>query len=345
MGEEHKQETESLDVKITKAYEEFAEPADWKQSFPWEPTAQIYYIPEEEPGSVEKMARIKGVNLWVWDAIGRKNSRGRVFTLTLKSGATKEGKPWTVVTGVVAELKGETYLRIKKPSDIPESEPGPAPAPKPLTTTPPAAAKPPVAKTPPPPEKRPDKPAPISPASTPLSSKPPSDYLKGFLARAMMDKNSDEWWRLKSILSSVGPIAGNTIEIASRMASCERSITSYPEGTTQEEARASLLEGIDHWTPIIESRTRNFEYLLYREIYAAMIAGLAITKDEVAFLMSKAVSDLSPTHYNILRETASNRVQEIQNGSAVITGTLLPETVTIEDSLSSAEGVRDGEPF
>lgn len=335
MAEVGKQVTDTEDVKILKAFENFDKPEDWdeKHDYPWEANVSLVYVRFSDPGATELKARIKGANLWVWDAIGKKECRGKSYTMTFKSGTTQGGTPWTVVVGVVAVLLPDgTMKRIQKPAVLGEAQQEEAQATAPTKPAPKPATPAPVTAT--------AKPTTPAPAKTNGNGKETADVAMAvaFMEKAFMPQ-SDEWWKLKGMLEITGSVANASVDMAVRMATCERIATGWPDDVTLDGARKLLQESLDHWSMLLENKVRDFRSLLLREKYSQLLS-LATCPGHVKQVMQRAWMELPKGHYDMLRECALVRLESMKNGEGP-SGTPVPETPMIEETKEEADADED----
>jgi hypothetical protein len=331
MADGKQQVTDTVDVKIIKAFENFEKPENWDKEYEWERNVSLGYVQSNDPSATERKARIKGTNLWVWDAIGKKECRGKSYTMTLKSGEGSDGKPWTVVVGVVALLLPDgTMKRIQKPAVLGEAR---APEIKKLAATAPVTkAAVPATATPP------------ATAKTNGNGKnpPEADMALAFMEKAFIPQ-SDEWWKLKGMLEVTGAVANATTDMAVRMATCERIATGWPENVTLDSARKLLMESVDHWSMALEHKVRDIRSLLLREKYSQLLS-LAACKAHVKALMQRAWMELPKGHYDMLRDCALLRMEGMKNGEGP-TGTPVPETPLVEEEIKQEEPNDEDIPF
>jgi len=302
--------TENVDLVVKKYFENLEKPEGWDKPFPWEPTVSIYFVPADNPNATEAMYRIKEKNFWVWDAIGRKKSANRTFTFTTLSGE-KDGKPWTNIVGVVAEILVDgTMKRIIKPAEgTAHNAADPPPVEKKTSTA--------TQKTPPSTDPK--------PPTNGNGSKGPFDVEKAkkFLDEAALPQ-SDAWWRLKDQLHLEGAIANSITDLALRAASLEVSKTEYKGYGFFLEMRQDLKEGVEYWTRWLDSYIGEFKFAKLRERYTQLLS-VAVSGDHVTMIMNRAWTDLPKSHYDALRVYAVDRTKSLKAGTVQSGGTVQPE--------------------
>jgi hypothetical protein len=264
-------------------------PAEWKQSFPWKPSVSFHFIRVDEnfeslehKGEETQKKYLK--DLWLFQAMGGKNAKGHFFELMAESGTVpaKDGepeKPYTTVMPIAEMFTDGTSRFIKPPKDGKIEEPV-------GKKTPPPVTKPPVgAKT---------TPTPARPNGN--GSKMPKGA-EGFLEKALTPQ-TDAWWALKEAFNLDGAIISNSFQYAA----------TFLQNFQGDDAKCQ--DAILRWAGWFETTMRE-EKAERSRTRLTMLLGLAVNRAQVTDLVTKGWGMLPKSHYEIFREVALARLEQL----------------------------------
>lgn len=299
-------------------------PKEWTQTFPWKPSIGFHFRILDESGQpIEETHKKYLKDMWLFQAMGGQNAKGHYFKLQVEHGEVpaKEGKPAQPYTSVmpIAEVFSDGTARfIEKPKDgkvnVPaKTDPKPG---VPVTEKPPAPAKPAV----------------VNPQT---STKTEGVVVKdantakamGFF-KGIEEKQSDEWWTLKTHLGFDGADATNVIDFAKQMTIME--IANH-NGPAREDIRKDAEECLDYWMEALRARLLTEKYSNVRKRLTHYLT-LCSSVKELDKVIYTAWVELPESDFLKVRGAALERVKEIKaqtdekgNFTGKIMGTLQPE--------------------
>ncbi len=284
-----------MDVIISAIFMEAEQPANWAQPFEWKPNVSIYFKPIDANRKIigdEIRARTNGAdNLWIFQAMGGKQAKGKCFDIITESGTNP--KPWTSFMPLAMLHPNGTMTRISAPEEgVPPPEPPTGPPPRTPVPGSPAPGTP------------PREPVPAQPTKSQSAANgeklPPC--AAEFMQKVLFVPQSNEWWQVKDRFNIDGAIISNSFQFAAMIAA--------KQGASNVD---EMEENILGWAAWFESMIRETQCLRTRE-RLTMMMGLATNKEQVTELVNQAWAKLTKSHYDVFKSMAMGRLDMFENG-------------------------------
>jgi hypothetical protein len=272
---------ERMDVVIMAIYDNFTMPADWDatHNYEWKPNVSIQYKRVDsslKPMGEELKARSSGdKNIWVFQAMGGKKAKGHFYDMMFTHGETN-GTAWTSFKPLMELYTNGSNRRIAAPvegADPPPPDP------------PPPGPKPPVGVKSSP-----------TPATNGNGAKMPKGA-EGFLEKALTPQ-TDAWWALKEAFNLDGAIISNSFQYAA----------TFLQNFQGDDAKCQ--DAILRWAGWFETIMREEKAERCRT-RLTMLLGLAVNRAQVTDLVTKGWGMLPKSHYEMFREVALARLEQL----------------------------------